>query len=94
MTAAKLNCLSSCPSVRPPLLRSSFSGNAQERKLDYGNEAEKKFAGGAERKKSGGGKRIMGALLGLCKARGDFGSRLTTSGLLLGHIFLTRCVAS
>ena len=39
----------------------SFSGNAQERKLDYGNEAEKKFAGGAERK------RIREGLDGLCE---------------------------
>ena len=68
VTAAKLNCLSSRPFVRVrprPFLRSfflrSFSGNAQERKLDYGNEAEKKFAGGAERK------RIREGLDGLCE---------------------------
>ena len=66
VTAAKLNCLSSRSSVRVrPFFRSfflrSFSGNAQERKLDYGNEAEKKFAGGAERK------RIREGLDGLCE---------------------------
>ena len=52
------------PSARPPVrsfVRSPFSGNAQERKLDYGNEAEKKFAGGAERK------RIREDLDGLCE---------------------------
>ena len=52
VTAAKLNCLYSRPLVRPPVrsfVRSPFSGNAQERKLDYGNEAEKKFAGEVER---------------------------------------------
>ena len=46
--AAKLNCLSFFVPVRPFLFFFALRGNAQERKLDYGNEAEKKFAAGAK----------------------------------------------
>ena len=45
VTAAKLNCLSSLALSVRPFSVLSLRQRAQERKLDYGNEAEKKFAG-------------------------------------------------
>ena len=66
VTAAKLNCLSSLALSVRPFSVLSLRQRAQERKLDYGNEAEKKFAGErrteeerGRAKKEGG--RIMGA---------------------------------
>ena len=77
--------LSVRPSVRLfSVLSLSFSGNAQERKLDYGNEAEKKFAGERrteEEEEERGRAKREGGLWGLgrrCTARprSDSGRRL------------------